>query len=256
MPFQASRLWIVALLLVAGCGGKGTAEPSAKVRLKAPADPLAAADFDRFLAIVHAQGNAKIPEFTPDEEDSPLDYQKRGTDLVDTIRSRFHWLFDANRQGEAWQRDEAWARSFEQQKITASEFAALVRSISCAVTRVRLDGRKVDVPRLLINARAEVEDLVRTMDAIDAVPVAEQTRHDATIRAQSSLRLARAVALREFAELVGQVPPENRDLVRRYSKQIKPLLPSEDPEGLLSELQALATSRSGDLIPAGHEEAE
>jgi len=253
---RASLLWVGALLLVAGCGGNGTPEPSAKVRLKSPSDPLAAGDIDRFLAIVHAQGGSTIPEFTPDEGESPLNYQKRATDLVDTIRSRFHWLFDANRQGEVWQRDEAWARSFEQQQITAPEFAALVRSISCAVMRVRLDGRKVDVPQLLVNARAEVEDLIKTMDAIDAVPVAEQTRHDATIRAQSSLRLARAVALREFSELVGQVPPENRELVRKYSKQIKPLLPPDDPDGLLSELQALATSRSGKLVPAGHEEIE
>lgn len=52
--------------------------------------------------------------------------------------------------------------------------------------------------------------------------------------------------------MIKQVPTENCGLVRKYSKQLKPLLPPGGMDGLLSELQALVTSPQSDVVPAGH----
>jgi hypothetical protein len=90
------------------------------------------------------------------------------------------------------------------------------------------------------------------MDAIDEIPASDRSRQDATIRGRSALSLARTVALLEFAEMVKQVPPENCTLVRKYSKQLKPLLPPGGMDNLLSELQALGNAPRSDVVPAGH----
>jgi hypothetical protein len=239
-------------LAMIGCNRPEPNEPTRSTRkLRTPADPLTPADLDRFLAVVHSHGNA-IPEFTPDEEDAALDYKAGAKGLVSDVRIRLRRMFDAQRQGDAWAQDADWSQAFSRHRISGPEFAALVRSISCAVMRVRL--KKIDVNRLVTNARAEVKDIVSTMDAIDDIPQAEWTTQDGYIRAQSALRLSRAVALREFAEMLKQVPPENCALVRKYSSQIKPLLPSGGGmDDLLQELQALGSAPGGDVIPAGHE---
>jgi hypothetical protein len=242
----------VGLLGLLGCGGaESSSEADARSRLKTPADPLAPADLDRLLAIVQAHGNAAMPEFAPAADDAVLDYDSRAKDLVSDIRHRLQELFDANRQGRVWASDEEWARALSQHETSGPEFAALVRSVSCAIMRVRLNAR-VNIDRLVANARAEVKDLVSTMEAIDDSPRAERSRQDGFIRAQSAIRLGRAVALREFSEMIKQVPQENCALVRQYKSQLKPLLPSGGANELLSELQALGTSRPSEVVPAGH----
>lgn len=246
------NMLLAGLVGIVGCGGgDAPSAADARSRLKTPADPLTPADLDRVLAIVQSHGGAAMPEFAPAADDAVLDYESRAKDLVSDIRQRLQELFDANRQGRVWANDETWGRALAQHETSGPEFAALVRSVSCAVMRVRLNAR-VDIDRLVANARAEVKDLVSTMEAIDDIPRAERSRQDGFIRAQSAIRLGRAVALREFSEMIHQVPAENCALVRQYKSQLKPLLPAGGSNDLLSELQALGTSRPREVVPAGH----
>ena len=118
--------------------------------------------------------------------------------------------------------------------------------------RVRLDAR-VDVDKLVAQARRQVDETARTMDEIDRLPPEERSREASALRTRSVIHLGRAVALLEFAELVKKVPPENSAVVRRYSRQLKPLLPASINEELLAELQNLASGRSSEIEPAGYE---
>lgn len=245
-------LVLTSILATAGCNwfSSPAADPQAS-RLKTPADQLAPTDLDRLLAVVQTHGGGAIPEFTPPEDNRSVDYNCRAKDLVSEIRGQLGQLFDPERQGQMWATDDKWTQSFAQHDVTGPQFAALVRSVSCAIMRVRLSAR-VDVDRLVANARAEVNELVSTMEAIDEVPESERSRQDAVIRGRSALSLARTVALLEFAEMIKQVPKDNCALVRKYSKQLKPLLPAGGMDGLLSELQALGTAPRSDVMPAGH----
>jgi hypothetical protein len=245
-------LGLLLTIVVAGCSRGDDANQFSAGTIQTPADPLQPVHIDRFLSIVEGHGGARIPEFTPPDEDQSLDFRGRASDLVSEFRGQFRRLFDVERQGRIWSRDPAWSEVLSRNNVSAVEFAALARSVSCAIMRVRLDSR-VDMARLVANSRAEVDDLVGTMNAIDDIPEAERTRHDAFIRGQSALRLARAVALLEFAEMVKRVPAENCKLVRQYSKRLKPLVPQTGTEELLAELQQMGAARSGTVTPAGHE---
>ena len=121
--------------------------------------------------------------------------------------------------------------------------------------RVRLEAR-VDLGRLVAQARRQVDQIVRTMDGIDDIPPAERTREAATRRARSVIRLGQAVALLEFAERVRLVPVESAVVVRRYSRKLKPLLPSGANDELLAELKKLATTPEEGVQPAGYDVPE
>src|SRR5207248_8091141 len=102
--------------------------------------PLTAADLDRFLAVVQSHSEAMIPEFTPPDEDESLDMNAPAEQLVESFRGEVNRLFDATRQGAIWERDKQWSQALDSQKISAERFAALVRKVSLAIMRVRLDA--------------------------------------------------------------------------------------------------------------------
>lgn len=118
--------------------------------------------------------------------------------------------------------------------------------------RVRLEAR-VDIGQLVAQARRQVDQTVKTIEAIDEVPTAERTRDAVALRTRSVIRLGRAVALLEFARLVHQVPAENAAVVRRYSRQLKALLPASINDELLAELKNLATAPDDQVQQAGYE---
>lgn len=214
---------------------------------------MTAADLDRFLSVVQSHEGALIPEFTPPDEDPSLDLDASAQELAASFRSQCRQLFDTERQGAIWQRDAEWSQALVTNKISPGQFAELVRDVSLAIMRVRLEAR-VDPARLVARARRQVDRAVRTMDRIDEVPPAERTREETALRTRSVFQLGRAVALQEFAERVDQVPPESTAVVRSYSRRLKPLLPASVNSEFLAELKALATAPEGDVQPAGYEE--
>lgn len=256
MSFSHLVLLIPALaamaLAVGGCDGQTGSVSDGD---PATAEHLTADDLDRFLAIVRSNGEALIPEFEPPEDSAELDYSRPAAELANECRRQLGRVFDAERQAGIWSRDERWSQAFTKEKILPQDFAALVLRVSCAVMRVRVDAR-VDIDRVIANARAEVSEITATMNAIDQIPATEQTPQDDFIRGQSALRLARLVALVEFAEMVRQVPSEDRALIRKYAAQLKPLLPTGTNDDLLVELQALAEPPSTEILPAGFEEGK
>jgi hypothetical protein len=244
----------VLVLALAGCTGGADSDQLAE-STATPDIALTAADLDCFLAVVRHHSQDTMPEFTPLENDDSLDFDLPGREIVAATRRQCRQLFDARRQGVLWQRDEKWAQAFAGQKISGERFALLVRSVSLAIMRVRLDAR-VDVAKLVVEANRQVKQIVDVMDEIDDVPVEDRSRDDVEVRTRSALRLARAAALLEFAELVQKVPAPSAALVRKYSKQLKPLLPALGSDDLLAELSALASGESSDIEPVKFDGAE
>jgi hypothetical protein len=241
----------VALLVLALNGCSGSSEDS-ELSAGGTSGALTAADLERFLAVVQSHDGAMIPEFAPPDEDPSFNFDASARDLVTSFQAQCRQLFDVERQGSIWQRDTEWAQALAENKISPSRFAALVRNVSLAIMRVRLEAR-VDLDRLVSRARRQVERAVTTMDEIDEVPADERTEEATTQRTRSVIQLGRSVALLEFAELVRQVPPESAAVVRKYSRQLKPLLPAGINDELLAELKQLATAPDKDVRQAGYE---
>lgn len=250
-----SRLYYAAVVVVAVAGCSWTAGQSDVADETTGRGSLTSADLDRFLSVVQSHEGAMIPEFTPPDDDESQDLEASAETLVASFQAQCQKLFDVKRQGAVWQRDEEWAQALAGKKISPEKFAALVRDVSLAIMRVRLESR-VDLAKLVAVARRKVDQTVKTMDEIDDVPAAERTREAVALRTRSVMQLGRSVALLEFAEMVRQVPPENAKVIRRYSRQLKPLLPASVNDELLVELKALATSAESDVRQAAFEEEE
>lgn len=253
-----SRISLVSLLLLlpAGCSSNNQIAESASAEDSGVASvPLTAADLERFLAVVQNHSAAKIPEFTPPDENESLDLEAPAEQLVELYRDEVRRLFDVTRQGKIWERDRQWSKALVNQKISAERFAALVRKVSLAIMRVRLDAR-VDIDQLVVQARKQVTRTTRLLDEIDAVPTDDRTRESIALRAKSVERLGKAVALLEFAEMVRKVPPESAAIVRKYSPKLKALLPPHANDELLAELKELATPRTHRAQQAGYETVE
>jgi hypothetical protein len=246
-----ARPLTIAVLLLALSGCSSSSEDP---ELGSGGSPgaLTAAELERFLAVVQSHDGAMIPEFAPPEEDPSFNFDASAQELVTSFQAQCRRLFDVERQGSIWQRDTEWAQALAGNKITPSQFAALVRDVSLAIMRVRLEAR-VDLDRLVLRARRQLDRAVTTMNEIDEVPADERTEDDTTRRTRSVIQLGRSVALLEFAELVRQVPPESAAVVRKYSRQLKPLLPAGVNDELLAELKQLATERDKGVQQAGYE---
>jgi hypothetical protein len=248
-----SLLALIVMLAIAGCADtKGP--PQARAGDSAQRI-LTASDLERFLNCVRAHSEAIIPDFSPLEDEPSLDPEVPARNLVATFREQVAQLFDVERQGAIWQRDPDWSQALTDAGISGTRFAALVRDVGLAVMRVRLDAR-VDVNKLVAQARRQVDETVRTIDEIDRLPKAARSLEAVALRTRSAIHLGRSVALLEFAELVKNVPPESAVVVRRYSRQLKPLLPASINEELLVELQSLANDRTGEIEPASYEEPD
>jgi len=246
-------LFTIGICLFVGCAR--TPESPENAADETATRVLTASDLDRFLATVQSHTEAMIPEFSAPDENSSLDPDAPAGELVAAVREQCRRLFDVERQGALWERDAEWSQAIAEGEISPARFAALVRDVSLAIMRVRLDAR-VDVDKLVAQARRQVDQTVRTMDDIDQVPVRERTREATALRTRSAIRLGKSVALLEFAELVKKVPPESVSIVRRYSRRLKPLLPASVNEELLVELKNLASGTGGDVQPASYETDE
>lgn len=228
--------------------------------LKTPADPLTAAELDRFLKIVQAHPQQRAPEFSPPDEDGGVREEESVTALVAESRARYRKFFDPQRQGDVWAKDREWSRVLHQQGIAPAEFAALVARVSCAIARVRLEGR-TDLPELSRLARQEIDQLSTQLNHVPRTlpqanhqifPSMSDPKSQMAVRAQALIQLSRDVALLEFSESLLRVPAENCALVKQYAAQLRPLLPQgrKDPFAELVEWQR---QRSGAVIHASHD---
>lgn len=242
-------LWGCAL---AGCG-RGDAPPEAAGDAVSLEQPLDDADVQTFLAVVQHGSTAMIPEFSPPDDDEQIDLNGPARELVEAFRGQFQKVFDIERQGAAWDRDPHWKPALTAQKLSGAQFAALVRNVSLAIMRVRLEAR-VDVARLIAQARRDVARAVQVIDGIDAVAKEEQTRESAALRSRSAIDLGRAVALLEFAEMIGRVPAASCTQVRKCSRRLKPLLPPHRDDDLLAELAQLAARREQPVEQAQYQD--
>jgi hypothetical protein len=240
------------LFVLAGCSSN-SGNPD--VTADGSNSALTAADLDRFLSVVKCHEAAMIPEFTPPDEDPSLDLDAPAKELVTAFQNQCHRLFDAERQGKIWQRDTEWKQALAGSNISPRQFAALVRDVSLAIMRVRLEAR-VDLGQLVARAGRQVDHAVGIIEEIDEVPAEARTRAAVALRTRSVIRLGQSVALREFAEFIRRVPPDSAAAVRRYSRQLKPLLPASINDELLAELKKLATAPDGEVLPANYEEPD
>src|SRR5258708_37782319 len=159
---------ILMLMLLAGCSGSGNEQGSSPDDAAA-GRVLTSVDLDRFLKVVEIHEGAMIPEFTPPEEDESLDLNAPAGELVASFQAQCRRLFNVDRQGGIWKRDTQWSRALAGSQISAQRFAALVRDVSLAIMRVRLEAR-VNVETLVKQGRGQVDRALPTTDEIDEPP--------------------------------------------------------------------------------------
>jgi hypothetical protein len=222
----------LGLLFAVGCSQRAetTSAASASKALKSPADALTDAEIQQFLKIVAQLPGQRVPEFSPEDEDE-FNTLLSARELVENYRGQFQRLFDPVRQGKIWIRNHQVAAAVGTAHLTTTQFAALVRSLSCALMRAQLEQQQ-DLQKLIADCRSEVERLIQRIEQTDALPQAELTQELGYERTQSALRLGRMVALLEFTELLTSVPDKNVALIQKYQRELAPLVPASSANPL------------------------
>jgi len=232
----------VALLL----GGCGQAPPPVPRATKTPADPLTPAEIELFLAMVQAHPRRRAPEFSNDGDDRPIDDTLRPRNMVAAFHERFARLFDPQTQGAVLAGQGDWAKLLTQYKLAPADFAALVTRVSCAVTRLQLDG-KYRFSELVEKANRRIETLVAAIERYDAVPATQLTSEISRQRTHSIIQLGQTTALLEFARLLAAVPPESLTTVATRLTDLTPLLPMGDESA--SSFEELSQFEAADRLP-------
>src|SRR5260221_11735814 len=127
------------LLVLAGCAGADEVpDTSAADSSGSAAEALTAADVERFLKVVHDHKEAMIPEFTPPDEEEPLDSLASASQLVESFQPQCRPLFDVRRQGAIWKRDTPGSPAMAVSNIGPAPVAPRVSHESRASKRVML----------------------------------------------------------------------------------------------------------------------
>lgn len=213
--------------LAASLGGCGQSPPPPPRATKTPADPLTPSEIELFLAMVQAHPRRRAPEFSNDGDNRPIDDALRPRNMVTAFHERFARLFDPQTQGVVLASQGDWAKLLTQYKLAPADFAALVTRISCAVTRLQLDG-KFRFSELVEKATRRIDALVATIERYDAVPATQLTSEISRQRTQAIIQLGQTTALLEFARLLASVPPESLTTVATRLTDLTPLLPAQE----------------------------
>lgn len=243
----AGMLTATVTSILSGCGQAPPPPPRAT---KTPADPLTPAEIELFLAMVQAHPRRRAPEFSNDGDDRPIDDALRPRSMVAAFHERFARLFDPQTQGAALATQGDWAKLLTKYKLVPADFAALVTRVSCAVTRLQLDGQ-FKFSDLVEKANHRIETLVAAIERYDAVPATELTSEISRQRTHAIIQLGQTTALLEFARLLAAVPPESLTTVATRLTDLTPLLPAQESASAFEELSRFeAADRQADQRPS------
>jgi hypothetical protein len=229
--------WLLAACFLIGCSHSGSETADSTAPASKP-QAFGEPEMQTFLAVVRRHESKLIPEFAP-EDNEPPDFSLPAPELAAWFRDKLHQVYDAERQGAAWENDPHWQKALEAQHISGTRFASFARQVTLAVLRIRLEARG-DLGQLLHAAHQDFRRAHQTLETLDAIPRTRQTAETRRQRAQAALELGRSVALLEIAEMLRDVPDESLTLVRRFSRKLKPHLAANANEDLLAELCTLA----------------
>jgi len=258
---QAWIVWILGIIVVpalAGCGSTPVPEKAASTSFKNATDPLSEQELHKFLRLVSRLPDGKVPEFTPSTQPE-LDLQLPAKILVSEFRTRFRFLCDPRRQGEAWSKDRELVKSAQLEGWTTAQLAAFMRCLSCAVIKSKL-ATKHNLTEIETRCREEITRMVKILDQDDERP--RSTMDDAfqNQREVKVQRLGRMVALLEFTLQIKPVPQANVALIQQHASDIQGLLPKaalQDPFATAFENAVDASSEeSGDegaIVPVGYQ---
>ncbi|MBS0263374.1 MAG: hypothetical protein JSS02_15640 [Planctomycetes bacterium] len=207
------------------------------------------------LEMIQQHPAGKIPEFTPLDDQTTPEFNQPASRIIVWFQSQVQEIYDPARQGGAWERDPEWAQIFKSQHTSGELFATRVRDLSLAIIRVRFDVRG-DADRLLEHARHDLKRAQQRLEECDAQRSGSRKSADREQRLQAAIELGRAAALLPLAEMVHRVPAADVELVRKMSRQIKPVLRPHANDDLLQELVELARPRNNQIIQAGYEADE
>ncbi len=248
--------WIVSSVLLGiislgGCGQSGPVKTTAGSSLKTTADPLTAAELQRFLRLIARLPDGQVPEFSPTEQ-RQLDTLLPARILVSEFRSRYQQLCDPIRQGQVWDASLDLSKSAEQEGWTSAELAAFIRCLSCVVMKSQL-AKKHDLKEIEHQCRQEISRLVKVLDQDDQRPRSTMTEAFMQQRDTKVQRLGRMVALLEFMSQLKPIPPSNLDLIQQYVAQIRPLLPEAIDQDPFEDPFADESADVGGIVPVGYQ---
>lgn len=229
---------LLMLILLTGCS---RTESDESVQLKTPGDQLSEEELRKFLTVVENMPSQAVPEFSP-ESLPDLDYRLAPEQLTAAYRERFRRLFDPSRQGTLWRKKTRISKAAKQAELSTDELAALIRSLSCAVVRHQL-GPERDLTRARQDAQELLEEICESLNEVNSL---SETAKNIMVRENLGIRLGRVVALQEFLILLEQVPEENLELVRKFEKELSPLIPerpSPDQDPIEMALDSLGETR-------------
>jgi hypothetical protein len=242
---------------LSGCGSKTVVEQPVSATFKSPTESLSENEVEKFLRLVSRLPDGKVPEFTPSTQPD-LDHHLPANVLVSEFRSRFRFLCDPKRQGEAWSKNKELVKSAKLEGWTTAQLAAFMRCLSCAVMKSKFSA-KHDLTEIEARCRDEISRLVKTLNTNDERPRSTMDAQFQKAREEKVQRLGRMVALLEFTLQLKPVPTDNVKLVNHMGRQIQGLLPKaalQDPYDAPFAKIPENSDRDSKIVPAGYETTE
>lgn len=224
------QTWLVigcAVLLSLGCAAEYAVNEKEAVKL--PQDLLSEQEIKTFLKIVGKLSDRQAPAFSPLTE--PLELSDPPEQLVRECIAQFQRQFDPKRQGKIWLNTPEVRDAAANSQWSTVKLAGVMRTLSSAISRSQMTTDQ-DPEQLHKKARREVARLQKELAAIDGLPKQKVTRETVQKRTQTAMALGKAVALQEYLKVMSSIPEENLVLVRRFQKQLKPLVDSHGVQGL------------------------
>lgn len=242
-------------ILIQGCSNSSEQSNEAPIRISRkdspydPQIPLTQKEVERFLQIVAALPNQKVPEFhSPETEIRSANLSAQ--ELTKAFQGEIALRFDAARQAEAWEKNPRLQATFSHLEIDPVEFAVLTTRLSLAYSGFSLND-KLSFEQTGKQAEKIIAEMAEKIDKLDKLDDQYKNQMWQDTRNHFAEQLRSAVAMKSFSKFLSQIPKQSQQSIAAYQTQLVGLLP--DPKETASVFKNFSNQPPSKIQPVNHQ---
>ncbi|MAT14943.1 MAG: hypothetical protein CMJ46_06705 [Planctomyces sp.] len=224
-------LCALSLSMFAGCQSQ---EPD-YIEVKRVHEQLTANEVKSYLRIIYSLPSKKVPAF-PAAYAPPADWERSRTlsvhDLVLEEEKLIENLWNEEVLVRQLSRNKPLLKRLKRERMTPQQFIGFTRAIGMAMSRASLRENQ-DLQKILEEGERVIQRLKDDHRSFSVL--SEDNEEDMHIVLQNAMWITRADRVARLMK----VPPENVDLVKKYSRQLNEVFPDDFKRNPLDEVQDL-----------------
>ena len=217
--------------MFAGCQSQ---EPD-YIEVKRVHEQLTANEVKSYLRIIYSLPSKKVPAF-PAAYAPPADWERSRTlsvhDLVLEEEKLIENLWNEEVLVRQLSRNKPLLKRLKRERMTPQQFIGFTRAIGMAMSRASLRENQ-DLQKILEEGERVIQRLKDDHRSFSVL--SEDNEEDMHIVLQNAMWITRADRVARLMK----VPPENVDLVKKYSRQLNEVFPDDFKRNPLDEVQDL-----------------